>query len=352
MPLATISSTASIPTLSQVDTDMTELMGEKIRLENTDHDGGGVDAELSVCQLVEENEKEESKIDGTLLVDVPRIISKLEACPCCNRLVKQADQTEKRQVVGDTTTAGMISGSTTRVGWVSRHESLFTNREEEDEDYECKADGGDDDPDELDRMMPGVLGKGTPYTVKKVIVQGHLHKKGSGFDWLGSRSWKARWAVLVRARVDGHDVDVPLLQIFWNATSPTPSTVITLDSAVILPETIAETRKSKPNYHPFRFKIRHVKKSVNADPAFQLTRAFSCPQEGRDAWLSAMNEALLEYEKEKASARRLSILSLSPPRRSIENLSLTATGDMAPNSYPLQHGHGLARLSPKLPAIF
>lgn len=106
---------------------------------------------------------------------------------------------------------------------------------------------------------------------------------------------------------------VPLLQIFWTSTSPTASTVISLDSAVVIPE----NNLDPDNGNPFRFKIRHVKKSVS-DPAYQLTRIFSCPKESRDDWVYAINHALLEYEKEKANARRLSgLLTLSPPRRRI-----------------------------------
>jgi hypothetical protein len=136
--------------------------------------------------------------------------------------------------------------------------------------------------------------------------------------------------------VDGHDIDLPLLQIYWSSTSPTPSTVITLDSAVIVPENIISepSTSSKPNQHPYRFKIQHVKKSINSDSTLQLTRVFSCPQEGRDEWLSAINQALLEFEKGKARARRRRVLSSSPPRRSVRNMSLlsAATGDIAPNA--------------------
>ena len=55
----------------------------------------------------------------------------------------------------------------------------------------------EDDDEMEERMMPGVLAKGIPYTVKDIIAQGYVHKKGSGYDWIGSRAWKARWAVLV-----------------------------------------------------------------------------------------------------------------------------------------------------------
>lgn len=105
-------------------------------------------------------------------------------------------------------------------------------------------------------------------------------------------------------------MEVPLLQVFWHSTSPTPSTVIHLDSAVVVPETLAD----RSQWNCFRFQIRHVKKSLD-DETIQITRIFSCPQAGRDAWCQAINEALLSYEKERARARRQSgYLSLSPPR--------------------------------------
>ena len=69
--------------------------------------------------------------------------------------------------------------------------------DDDDDNSSSSRNEFDKDPDETDRMMPGLLGRGTPYTIKRVIFQGYLHKKGSGYDWFGSRSWKSRWAVLV-----------------------------------------------------------------------------------------------------------------------------------------------------------
>lgn len=137
--------------------------------------------------------------------------------------------------------------------------------------------------------------------------------------------------------MDGHDIDLPLLEIYWTSTSPTPSTVITLDSAVIVPENLTDSSKS--NHNPYRFKIRHIKKSINCNElnTVQLTRVFSCTQEERDEWLSAINQALLDFEKEKASSRRRSVLSASPPQRSTRRMSMSATGDIAPNA--LFHHH-------------
>ena len=73
----------------------------------------------------------------------------------------------------------------------NQYRSLFTVYSEDSDDSPF------DDLDEVDRMMPGVLATGTAYTVKETIIQGYIEKKGSGFDWIGSRAWKKRWAVLV-----------------------------------------------------------------------------------------------------------------------------------------------------------
>lgn len=61
------------------------------------------------------------------------------------------------------------------------------------EDDEGGSHVSDEDDD---RMMPGLLSDGVAYNVKKVLAQGWVHKKGTGSDWIGSRAWKPRWAVL------------------------------------------------------------------------------------------------------------------------------------------------------------
>ena len=53
-----------------------------------------------------------------------------------------------------------------------------------------------EDLDDNDHMMPGLLEAGISYTVKRILTQGWVHKKGTGQDWIASRAWKARWAVL------------------------------------------------------------------------------------------------------------------------------------------------------------
>ncbi|KAL3925913.1 MAG: hypothetical protein SGILL_000090 [Bacillariaceae sp.] len=236
-------------------------------------------------------------------------------CPCCQLPVHAGGH----QVVGDT--KNVLTRQQSNAVMRDSLVSLFS----EDVDQTC-----DEDMDETDRMMPGVLGKGVAYTVKEVIAQGYVHKKGSGNDFLGSRSWKPRWAVLVWASVEGNEgIDLPLLQIFWTSTSPTASTVISLDSAVVIPENLQD------NSNAFRFMIRHLRTSVSdSDSTLQMTRLFSCPKEARDDWVYAINHALLEYEKAKASARRLG--GILTPTSSLRVKSI-ATSASAPISQPRDH---------------
>ena len=51
------------------------------------------------------------------------------------------------------------------------------------------------------------------------------------------------------------DVDVPLLLIYWFRTSETPSTVILLDSTVVLPV----DKKESESCYPYRFNVVHAK---------------------------------------------------------------------------------------------
>mmetsp|Transcript_108195 Transcript_108195/g.161867 ORF Transcript_108195/g.161867 Transcript_108195/m.161867 type:complete len:314 (+) Transcript_108195:54-995(+) len=245
----------------------------------------------------------------------------MAACPCCNRQLDDA-----RETVGDTRMP------------TPRCESLFKDD---------VSDTDSEDWDEQDQMMPGLLSDGVAYCVKKVIAQGWVHKKGTGTDWLGSRAWKPRWAVLALVSLAGHEAYVPVLQIYWYSTSPTPTTVIHLDSAVVLPEDDADDSK----WNKSRFKIQHVKKPVDEN-CIQMTRSFSCPRVGRDKWVYAINQALLGYEKEKAKARSDNIRSksLSPTRPRLSWTSehfpsttsrkltdLTPTPPSSPTSRPFRH---------------
>ena len=95
---------------------------------------------------------------------------------------KTVDIHSKNVVVGSSSEGKILPEAP-----LNRYQSLFRISSEDSED----------DLDETGRMMPGLLGEGIAYTVKETIMQGWIEKKGSGFDWIGSRAWKKRWAVLV-----------------------------------------------------------------------------------------------------------------------------------------------------------
>lgn len=48
-----------------------------------------------------------------------------------------------------------------------------------------------------EEKLPKGVAEGLSYNPRRILVEGWLHKKGTGKDWLGSRSWKPRWARLV-----------------------------------------------------------------------------------------------------------------------------------------------------------
>jgi hypothetical protein len=171
---------------------------------------------------------------------------------------------------------------------------------------------------EDDDLLPGVLAAGQEYTPRRVLVEGWLHKKGTGHDWLCSRAWKARWARLALAKVQGYDSEVPLLLIYWFPSSMSATTAIVLDSTVVLGVDLAD----KSLWNSSRFEIRHA--STRENVTIPVTRTFAASQQSRDAWVYAISEALLNYEKEKARARKVavckpvrSIIGTSSPDRSV-----------------------------------
>jgi hypothetical protein len=55
----------------------------------------------------------------------------------------------------------------------------------------------DEDSDDDRGLLPGVLLGEVEYNPTRIIVEGWVHKKGTGNDIFGSRSWKARYCRLV-----------------------------------------------------------------------------------------------------------------------------------------------------------
>lgn len=159
--------------------------------------------------------------------------------------------------------------------------------------------------EEEDKLF-GTLNTDDRYDVKKVLSEGWLHKKGTGNDWFWSTAWKPRWAQLVLADVQGYDVQVPLLLMYWYPTSPMPSTVLSLDSTVVFPidrkEDDSDEKVEEWNKHCFN--ILHAR-ARQEDAAFNdqepITRTFTAPPKERDQWMHAISKALLHFEKSKAA---------------------------------------------------
>lgn len=167
-------------------------------------------------------------------------------------------------------------------------EGVFLLVESDDEgDYQLEEE-----------MNTGELEDGVRYRISRVLVEGSLHKKGTGGDWIGSRGWKLRWARLALGHIEGHgEVAIPLLCIAWYPSS-VDSTVIVLDSTVVV--SVDSPNKS----NPYRFEIRQTGSQKNS--ILPAVRTFSAPSsKARDAWLDSISEALASYEKDKAQASSL-----------------------------------------------
>jgi hypothetical protein len=173
-----------------------------------------------------------------------------------------------------------------------------------------RSDGNDVDPTPKLELTGVLEGTNIFYRIVRVLVEGVLHKKGTGLDWLHSRGWKARWTRLCLARVDGWDAYVPLLCVGWYQNSKVCSNVIILDGTVVLglnkqqPEGHNKNKQvARLKWHNnSRFEIRHAATKDNISLP-TLTRVFTAPsRKARDAWVYAISQALLTYEMEKAAA--------------------------------------------------
>lgn len=172
----------------------------------------------------------------------------------------------------------------------SRERSLLTAAESFDEDDSLRPEG-----DEL----TGVLENGDLFVIKRVVVEGPLHKKGTGQDWMGSKGWKARWARLALGRVQGYgEVDVPIFCVSWYRSSGLCSNVIVLDGMVVLKTDTPGTNK----WHKYRFDLQHAGTSKGKNTFASLTRTFTAPsRKARDAWVYSISQELLSFEKQRAA---------------------------------------------------
>lgn len=98
------------------------------------------------------------------------------ACPCCNT---QRDC--NRETLNE---PSFIIPSK-----ISRQRNLI-------DDVDDDADE-DSSSDEQHDTLPGVLHSGVQYQPRRILVEGWVHKKGTGNDIFGSRAWKPRYCRLV-----------------------------------------------------------------------------------------------------------------------------------------------------------
>ena len=154
--------------------------------------------------------------------------------------------------------------------------------------------------DRNDTALAGSLDSTVDYAVTSILVQGWVHKKGTGKDIFGSRAWKSRWATLATAAVAGYAVDVPVLLIHWFPTSETPSNALVLDPArtVVMPIDRYPDEEKVVQWNTFTFEIVHSKQSDGGDGSDgDVTRIFSVPEKERSEWVLAINQSLRDYEQ-------------------------------------------------------
>ena len=237
----------------------------------------------------------------------PTNLMDLVACPCCQQNVAEDIKTLNEPVV--------------RRQRPNSQRSLVTaTLEDEDED---------DDASEADCYLPGVIAGGVEYFPYRILVEGWLHKKGTGKDVFGNKNWKARWGRLALARTRDSDMDVPLLLVYWFPSSTSTSTAILLDSTVVIAVDIDDPER----WNAYRFEIRHA--STRLNETIPVTRVFTAPRKARDAWVYAISQALLTYEKDKAKNRRRHRRRLSPERPSSEHfLTIETRPPMSPPTSP------------------
>ena len=96
--------------------------------------------------------------------------------------------------------------------------------------------------------------------------------------------------------------------IYWYPGTANPSNVIILDATVAVPIDIDDNEK----WDSFRFEIRNAK-TVSTNLA--VYRTFCTTKKARDAWIYAISQALLVYEKANDKARKAAIQANKEARR-------------------------------------
>uniref|UniRef100_A0A7S4JDK0 PH domain-containing protein n=1 Tax=Odontella aurita TaxID=265563 RepID=A0A7S4JDK0_9STRA len=238
-------------------------------------------------------------------------VSGTHACPCCRRYVLTASplSVAQQQFPDDSSDEG--------AGKASRASPDSVASQDRERESESGSKSGS--PLRLVGALSGTFrlsgsfdsADKLSYDISEIIARGWVHKKGTGKDWLGSRSWKPRWAVLATASVPGYDVDVPLLLVYWYSSSESPSNVIVLDETVVMPVDRYKSEKKVVEWNTYSFEVAPVSKKSGGgggqspggssnekdDQENRRTRTFSVPEKERNEWVFNINKTMMEYEK-------------------------------------------------------
>ena len=269
-------SRAFFPTSSQSSIEVPEATELSVSSsENNSLEGEkavGEDSKEQDDHIVESSSSSREHFDPVAKVIGSMNLMDIVACPCCHMTLD--DQQYYR------------INEPERL--YQHRESLLSHSDSEDEDLDSRRRA-------LVEASDGVLDEPSRahYRLNRILAEGWLHKKGSGKDWLGTTSWKARWARLAMASVEGFSVDVPVLLIYWHPLTTTASTAIALHSTVVLAEDEGNDQEA---WDAHRFVIKYKNGT---------SRVFSAQQKDRDDWVYTISQALLQYEKQKASLKKL-----------------------------------------------
>ena len=169
------------------------------------------------------------------------------------------------------------------------------------------------------------------YTIRETIVQGWLHKKGSGEDWAKRRWWKPRWVTLALAtKADGTEdgCDAVLILLSHRAPGvPYPVGILELTKSTVV-MAIERRPKNEPDACEDAWN-RHCFRVIQAGSESLQTRVFTAPLQDRNEWVFALNQALIDHQnRTRNNAGRRQEAQARPSRRRINLASMRNVMDV------------------------
>uniref|UniRef100_A0A7S3V6Y2 PH domain-containing protein n=1 Tax=Chaetoceros debilis TaxID=122233 RepID=A0A7S3V6Y2_9STRA len=232
-------------------------------------------------------------------------------CPCCRSYVHCKSPKKKNNLLASNVRKNKQEQMQMPQSFSALVESVWSDQTADD-----SSDDGDYDTtcarNKLKREP--ILHQGKfDYTVTKVLADKWLHKKGSGNDIFGCKSWKSRWCQLVLAKVPGYNgVEVPLFLSSWHYSAPAPSSIIVLDTKLAVSVEIDDEMNAYGNNNNKHVNSGMKKYTHRFDIVAKTkssSRTFSASSlEERNTWVKIINEAVDKYDR----AQRVSRMSQCP----------------------------------------